>query len=205
MVLRLSETLALPLRERNRLLEAAGLAPAYPEGALDSAALAPFRTALVTLLSAHEPYPALIVDGRFTVVDANEAASALFGPDLIGGNLVRRFVDEAAREAIVNWPDVARAGLARLRDRARQAPHDAALAELLAVAESTVPPGEPIVDDLIVCPEFVADGEVIRTVGMAARFDSALDVTLEELRIELLYPADAVAEAFFKRGVRGSR
>jgi hypothetical protein len=61
------------------------------------------------------------------------------------------------------------------------------------------------VDDLIVCPEFVADGQVIRTIGMAARFDSALDVTLEELRIELLYPADAVAEAFFRRCVRGSR
>lgn len=82
------------------------------------------------------------------------------------------------------------------------------LGELLAFAESTVaflPPDEPVVDDLIVCPEFVADGEVIRTIGMAARFDSALDVTLEELRIELLYPADAVAEAFFRRCVRGSR
>ena len=35
-------------------------------------------------------------------------------------------------------------------------------------------------------------------IGMAARFDSVLDVTLQELRIELLYPADEVAEEFFR-------
>ena len=31
MVLRLSEALDVPLRERNRLLEAAGLAPLFPQ------------------------------------------------------------------------------------------------------------------------------------------------------------------------------
>jgi hypothetical protein len=50
---------------------------------------------------------------------------------------------------------------------------------------------------------------VIRTIGMAARFDAVLEVTLDELRIELLYPADEVAEEFFRtlrtaeRGERG--
>jgi hypothetical protein len=63
MVLRLSESLALSLRERNWPLEAAGLAPADRERALDSEALPPFRSAIVRLLSAHEPYPAMVVDG----------------------------------------------------------------------------------------------------------------------------------------------
>jgi hypothetical protein len=37
---------------------------------------------------------------------------------------------------------------------------------------------------------------VIRTIGKAAHFDAVLEVTLDELRIELLYPADEVAKGF---------
>lgn len=159
MVIRLSEVLGLPLRERNRLLEAAGLAAAYREAELDSATLAPYRAAIQRLLRAHEPYPAMVVDGRYNVLDANAAARALFGQALIGSNLIRRYTDEAARAAIVNWPDVARAGLARIRERARQAPDDHELAALVAIAETAVtdlPPGETPDDELIVCPEFIA-------------------------------------------------
>ena len=88
------------------------------------------------LLGAHEPYPAMVVDGRVNVVDANGAAVALFGPDLVGCNLIRRYTHDAARAAIANWADVARAGLARVRDRARQAPHDDELADLVTLAEA---------------------------------------------------------------------
>jgi transcriptional regulator with XRE-family HTH domain len=206
MVLRLSEVLGLSLRERNRLLEAAGLAPAYKEAGLDSETLAPFRSAIARLLDAHEPYPAMVIDGRFNVVDANDAAIALFGPDLVGCNLIRRYTDDAARAAIANWPDVARAGLARVRDRARQAPHDDELADLVTLAEAALghaPAGDAPEDDLIVCPEFVAGDRIIRTLGMAARFDSVLEVTLDELRIELMYPADDEAEAFFRETLTG--
>ena len=201
MVIRLSEVLGLPLRERNRLLEAAGLAAAYREAELDSATLAPYRAAIERLLRAHEPYPAMVVDGRYSVIDANAAAVALFGPALVGSNLIRRYTDEAARAAIVNWPDVARAGLARIRQRARQDPDDEELGALVAIAEAAVadlPPGEAPKDELIVCPEFIGGDRVIRTIGMAARFDAVLEVTLDELRIELLYPADHVAEEFFR-------
>jgi hypothetical protein len=96
-------------------------------------------------------------------------------------------------------------GLARIRDRARQAPQDEQLAALVATAKAAVadlPPGDPSDDGLIACPEFLAGDRVIRTIAMAARFDSVLEVTLDELRIELLYPADAVAEAFFRRARR---
>ena len=134
------------------------------------------------------------------MIDANAAAVALFGPALVGSNLIRRYTDEAAQAAIVNWPDVARAGLARIRERVRQVPDDE-LGALVAIAEAAVaelPPGEAPKDELIVCPEFIAGDRVIRTIGMAARFDAVLEVTLDELRIELLYPADHVAEEFFR-------
>jgi len=202
MVTRLSDVLGVPLRERNGLLEAAGLRPAYPEIPLDSEALAPFRAAIERLLLAHEPYPAMVVDGRYTVVDANAPALSLFGSDVIGSNLIRNYMSEAARHAIVNWPEVARAGLGKLRERLSQAPYDAELVELAGLAEATIaelpPSTTPQHGELTVCPEFRAGQRVIRTIGIAARFDSVLDVTLDELRIELLYPADDFAEQFFR-------
>ena len=43
MVLRLANRLDVPLRERNRLLVAAGFAPMYGERGLDEPAMAPAR------------------------------------------------------------------------------------------------------------------------------------------------------------------
>lgn len=110
MVLRVSEALDLPLRERNRLLAAAGWGAAYREADLDAAELAPFRAAIDRMLGAHEPYPAMVVDGHWTVVAANSACSALFGADVVGANMVQRYYSDAeTRRAIVNWSEVARA------------------------------------------------------------------------------------------------
>jgi transcriptional regulator with XRE-family HTH domain len=62
MVIRLAESLGLPLRERNELLLKAGYAPAYPQTALDSPDLAPVLTALTHILDGHMPYPAIVTD-----------------------------------------------------------------------------------------------------------------------------------------------
>ncbi|GAA0378716.1 transcriptional regulator [Acrocarpospora corrugata] len=202
MVLRLGEALGVSLRERNRLLQAAGLPAAYPEADMDGPGLAPFRAAIDRMLRAHLPYPAMVVDGHWNVISANRACTALFG-ELVGTNIARRyFADPAAAAAmIVNWPEVAWAGLARLHHQLAQAPFDEELRELVDLAESAVSglarPAEPL-SALVVCPWFRAGGQVVRTIGMVARFDAAAEVTLEELRIELTYPQDASAECFFR-------
>ena len=202
MVLRLGEALGLPLRERNQLLQAAGLAAAYPEAELSGPDLAPHRAALHTLLRAHEPYPALVVDRHWTVLLANPAAQRLYGQDLVGVNIIRRFVaDPTARHVIVNWPQIAWAGQRRLRHQSGQAPFDQTLADLVRLVEAAlhdVPrPDEPN-EQPVLCPWYRIDGQIIKTIGIAARFDPTTDITLDELRIELTYPLDAVADAFFR-------
>src|SRR5687768_11730021 len=123
MVLRLAEALEMGLREANELLHAAGLPAAYPVARLDGADLAPYRAALERMLAAHEPYPGLVLDRHWTVIVANQPAGALFGPNLIGSNFVRdSLTNPAATDAIANWPEVAWAGLDRLRDYHRRAP-----------------------------------------------------------------------------------
>src|SRR3954471_387036 len=73
MLLRVAERLAIPYRERNEILLAAGYAPAFPERPLDDPALAPVREALDRILVAHEPYPAVAFDRGWNVVAANAA------------------------------------------------------------------------------------------------------------------------------------
>src|SRR5918995_2318785 len=77
MVLHLAEQLEVPLRDRNQLLLAAGYAPAYAERGLDEPAMAPVREALQLVLEAHEPLPALVVDGAWNMVAANRAVGPL--------------------------------------------------------------------------------------------------------------------------------
>ena len=46
--------------------------------------------------------------------------------------------------------------------------------------------------------KFRVGEQLIRTITVVAQFGAARDVTLDELRIELVYPADQEAEAFFR-------
>jgi transcriptional regulator with XRE-family HTH domain len=64
LVLHLAEELDVPLRERNRLLVAAGFAPAYDEAPLSSTARPQVAAAVQHVLAGHQPYPALVVDRR---------------------------------------------------------------------------------------------------------------------------------------------
>src|SRR5438067_7306997 len=77
MLLGVTERLAIPYRERNEILLAAGYAPAFPERSLEDPALSPVRDALERILAAHEPYPAMAFDRRWNLVAANTAASAM--------------------------------------------------------------------------------------------------------------------------------
>jgi hypothetical protein len=202
MVLRLADALDVGLRESNELLRAAGLPGTYPQAALDGPDLAPYRAAIDRMLDAHAPYPAMVIDRHWNVILANRACSVLFGPRAVGSNFVRdSLANPAAAQAIVNWPEVAWAGLDRLRHHLARTPFDQELRQLVTLAESVLagvarpPTGE---STLAVCPWFRIGDQIVRTIAMVARFDPIAEVTLDELRVELMYPLDEAAERFFR-------
>jgi len=201
MVERISEALRLPLRERNTLHIAAGLAPAYPHDVLDSAELAVFRSVIDRMLASHAPYPAYVVDGHWNIVRANVAATALLPPDG-ERNLVKLTYAGAWRELMTNWDDLAWPGVSRLQADAARFPSDEVLRSLveLAVAQArSTQKNSTASSDRVLCPIFKLGDEIVRTVSVVAQFGSPRDVTLDELRIELFYPADAAADQFFHR------
>ena len=202
MVLHLAERLEVPLRERNALLLAAGYAPLYGERPLDAAEMTPVRQALDRFLRAHEPYPAVVVDRRWTLVTGNDALHVLtdgVAPELLAppANGLRAMLHpRGMAPRIANLAEYGAEVLRRVRRRAAITGDDE-LARLCRELESY--PGieaEPRAADTaatdIVLPLRlrVPDGE-LAFLSTISTFGTAVDITLSELAIEAFYPADA--------------
>lgn len=198
---RLAEALDVPLRDRNRLLVAAGIAPAYPQGSLDDAALSPFRHVIDSLLAKHEPYPAFAFDQDYRLLVANAAAHRLL-PGLAGGNWIDvAFAPESPiRAAMENFAEVAWASLDLLRRDANATP--GAARDVVSRLERHLlgverPPATPR-DERVICPRLRLGDRRVTTITTIARFGGARDVTLDELRVELMFPADEESRRFFE-------
>src|SRR4051812_3859078 len=142
MILRLADQLHVPLRDRNRLLLAAGFAPRYAERPLDDAALSAARDAVRRVLHAHEPFPALVFDRRWNIVLTNRAVDpflARAAPDLLRPpvNLVRVGLDPRGfAPMIVNLSDVRAVFRSRIGRQLASAPDP----ELTALYEELLAP-----------------------------------------------------------------
>ncbi|PSK93612.1 helix-turn-helix protein [Murinocardiopsis flavida] len=206
MVLRLSESLDVPLRDRNHLLVAAGFAPAYPQEPLDSAAMAPVRAALRQVLDGHSPNPAVVVDRTWNLLDANAAIGVLVAgvsPALLEppANVLRIALHpDGMAPYIENFGEWRAHLLARLR---RQVEHtgDPELAALhTELLDYPCDQDDPAVE--VPGPGVIAvplrlrhEGDELTFVSTVATFGTPLDITLAELVIESFYPADrATAE-----------
>ena len=73
----IAEALEIPYRDRNSLLLAAGYAPMYEEAGWDEQELRSVTEALNRMLRQHEPYPAIVVDRYWNVLQTNTACAAL--------------------------------------------------------------------------------------------------------------------------------
>jgi len=207
-VLALGEVLDLPLRERNRLLEAAGFAQVFRETPLSADEMAHMRGMLQFILDRHLPYAAIVLDRHWDLLLANQAASRFF-PTLVSPalsaapklNVLRAtFHPEGSRRWIVNWPEVERHLLrnAELDLVSAEDPVGAALlAEIRSYASASsaadshtaVRLGDSLLPIHIRTPDF--DLRLFSTIMTLCR---PHDVTLQELRVETWFPADPDSE-----------
>ena len=207
MVLRLAHALDVPLAERNRMLTAAGFAPAYAERPLTDVALAEVRFVLDRLLHAHEPYPALVLDAWYTVLEANGAAQQLLPPPMPGEPVERPNLIELLlgpyQQIIVNWREVLRDTQQRMQHEASTRTGDARFLDLLQRVDSAAGPFEagalPRTESPVLLTQLRTPEGVINTLSTFVYFGSARDVTVEGMHVELMYPADAAADRYFRR------
>lgn len=206
MIVRLTEQLEVPLRERNSLLLAGGYAPAYPEHGFDEPQLGAVRAALQQVLAGHEPFPAVVVNRWWEMLDANASIGLLTAgcaPGLLEPpvNVLRLSLHPGGlAPRIENLPQWRAHLLTQLQHRAR-AMGDQRLHELHGellgypggLAETPSPTD-------VVLPLRLRDGDtVLSFFSIAAAVGTATDVTVEEMSIESFYPADDDTAAALRR------
>ncbi len=212
MILQLSETLEVPLRERNEWLTAAGFAPIFRTRPLDDPQMAQVMNAVRMMLTGHEPFPAVALDRAWNIRMTNapfEMMTALLGGDIwsrVGGdqrNLMRLFFHpNGIRPLVTNWAAVGPLTWRRA-EREAEALGGQDMKQLLAelsqyqddetlwsAQDSALVPVMPFILE--------KDGLRISLFVVIATFGTAQDVTADELRIESLFPADVATETLFR-------
>ncbi len=214
MVLQLATALGIPLRQVNAMLRAAGHEPVYDES---EAALPPsVLDALDLLKEHHEPFPLVVVDRTYAVLDLNRGALAVLaavlgapppgagtvaGPiDALGLNLARLTFDPTgAQPHLANFDEVGRELLWRIQREVLAAPDDGELRDLLdeLLAMPTVDPDWRRVDLSVPSdPALVLhlrneDADLdLRFLTMVTAFQAPQNVAVEHLRIETWFPYD---------------
>lgn len=202
-LLAIAEELDVPLRDRNRMLLAAGYAPRFEETPMDHAQMAAVQQALQRLLDAHHPYPGVVLDRRWNVVLANKAVSSLVSllpaevcaPQL---NIFRMGLHPLGLAAITenfeDWGRYLLRQLARLKSRDSKDFWSVIEREVLGYENVrrllANPPTDPAPASLLVpCVLRLPSGRVSMFTTLTT-FGTPQDVTLEELCIELFYPTD---------------
>ena len=224
MVLKFAEALEVPLRARNELLVSAGYAPLYPERPLDAAELRIAQQALQRILTHHEPYPAMVLDGGWNVLMRNatsvrivgscvdETAMRRLSPDGQLNFMRMMFAPRGMRRHVLSWPHTARILITRLRREAAAypgSPSEVLLREFLAdgLPETPVADHDYLRDELLepVVPLELGVGKTaLRLLNTITTFGTPQDVTLQELRVEMSFPADASTDRAL-RGLFGAR
>ncbi|HVQ90562.1 MAG TPA: helix-turn-helix transcriptional regulator [Mycobacteriales bacterium] len=210
LVLQLAEHLDVPLRERNRLLLAAGYAPVFGETPLDAPRMSAVRAAVGQVLAGHEPYPAAVVDRGWNLVDANRSLALLtdlVDPRLLAppANVLRASLHpDGLAPHIANLAEWRAHLLARLRrqvDLTADPGLEALLAELRGYPGGPELPALPAAGEIVIPLRLRAGGGELAFLSTIAAFGTPLDVTVAELSIESFYPADpATAAALRARG-----
>lgn len=211
MVLRLAEHLDVPLRDRNMLLVSAGFAPVFAETPIEEPRMDSVRAALRQVLTGHEPYPAVVVDRFWNLIDANDAARFFMEgapPELLEPplNVLRLSMHPAGMARnIVNLGE----WRAHMVDRVRRhvaLTADESLTQLYRELRDY--PGADPLEESFVAPagnEVVIplrmriDGQELSFFSTIATFGSPIDITLAELAIESFYPADPATADFLRK------
>lgn len=215
MILQLSETLEVPLRDRNDWLTAAGFAPVFKARTLDDPQMSQVMNAVRMMLANHEPFPAIAIDRAWNIRMSNapfDRISAMIGDEVwqqtgSGGrqrNLMRLFFHpQGIRPLVTNWKAIAPL-LWHRAEREAEALGGQEMKQVLAELRHYQDPDTLwAAEDAALVPvlplEMVKDGVRISLFTVIATFGTAQDVTADELRIESLFPADEATAQLFRQ------
>ena len=213
-LINIAQSLEVPLRDRNRLLLAAGFAPLYSEEAWNAGDMHGVTRALERVLRQHDPYPAVVMDRYWNVLIANESAPRFFNTFIDLGkrpkprNILHLMFDPAGmRPFIVNWPSASRGLIERIHREAVGHFMDAKTKDLLAALlaypdadrKAEVTDSAAAAPTLPVIPlSFMKDGRVLNYFSMVSTVGTPQTIAAQELRVECMFPLDEMTEQYHR-------
>jgi transcriptional regulator with XRE-family HTH domain len=219
MVLQLAEVLEIPLRQQNLMLTAAGFAPIHAQTDLSAPEMASIRRALDFMLRQQEPYPAIVVDRYWNLLLPNNAATqlltAFIAPEQLQThfyqdgkvNLMRAmFHPQGLRPFVVNWKDFSGHLLQRLHREAiadgESEQSKALLNELMSypsISEVWHTSDRAVQNTMLLTVHLKRADLELQFFSTIATLGTPYDITLQELRIECLFPANEITEHHWKQ------
>jgi len=195
----------MPQSEINHTLLAAGFAPVFKAHRPNSAQLAPLHAAVKVILDNHMPYPAIVLDQGWTIVNANRAASAMLTltgfaqhPNLIDAMCAR----SATQSSIINWEEVVSLLLARLNLDVSSMANVEEFAKRIARLQDhfdRYKSGAKIDHTQAIIPtHFKIDAGRLSLFSSVMQFSTLQDVALENMKIELMFPMDSDTGEYFR-------
>lgn len=209
MLLRLADVMNLPLKDSNLLLNSGGYAAAYSELDLDSEEMEAVHNALQLILDNHNPYPALVMDGSYNLLMANQAQQKLMAlalgdvQHIPTHNLMEAlFRADMFRPLVSNWEEVASHLLRRLRKQVLaygKPSHQELYENLLSQnpPNNWQQPEDSADEGPMLTVNFKLGDLTLKTFTTVSQFGSALDIGMEELLIESYFPADETTKKIF--------
>jgi transcriptional regulator with XRE-family HTH domain len=213
LVLRIADALKLPLRHRNALLVAAGYAPEFEEAAFDGPRMEIVREALQRILEKHAPYPAFVVDTAYKILMTNSGYDQMVnffaGEKALKrhGNAIRiLFAEDGMRPYVKDWPAVEHFLLGRLWEEVVST-QNSELAKLYSEFSRSRPPDHHIdvhIDNRLPVMSLVFEKKATRASFFTTitTLGTPLDLTTQELRLELLFPADEETKRLFPQQIQ---
>ena len=208
MILKIGSFLYLPKQEINRGLYAAGYAPVYIKLSTDD--LKPVLKAIDAMLANHMPYPALVLNQYWDVVQVNESAQLLL-VDLgfaSHKNLVEAIInDEPKTSKIINWRETALAILEQLRHEITIIGGSKRLEELEEKLSNQLKPLDDIVNieakQPVLSINFRLGNQIVSFFSIISQLSNVQDPTVSEFKVELMFPADEMSENYYKKHYAG--
>ncbi|BAH73652.1 helix-turn-helix domain-containing protein [Solidesulfovibrio magneticus] len=214
LVFKIAESLKMPFRHRNALLALAGYSSEFAEESFNGEGMGIVRQALQRFLSAHDPYPAFVIDGEYNILMKNfgyeRMAKSIIGEDAFSRHnnaYLLTFSCDGFCNHIESWPAVGRFMLDRLMNEAIMTKNSKVYSlyqQCLSMFSDVEEGAEQQVADLpVLSITLKCDGMLCKFFTLITTLGTPLDSTSQELRIESLCPADeATKKMFLPEGIR---
>jgi len=208
LVLKLAQSLNVPLRHRNVFLRAAGFASEFDEEPFDGQKMGIVRHALTRMIKMHEPYPALVINTAYKILMTNSGYDQMI-KFYLGENALKKynnvyrltFAEDGLRQYIKDWPAIEHFMLGRLWDEVVSTQNNELFElyeDILLLRTGEKPFTFPIDNNLpIMSLTLEKDSMKASFFTTITMLGTPLDLTTQELRMESLFPTDEETKRLF--------